>query len=282
MIGLVICAILIGLVLGLLGSGGSILTLPVLVYFLGHTEKVAIAESSAIVGFLALFAAIPAAYAKNIDWRNVVYFGIPGTLGAYFAAWGAKWVSGSVQLLVFSLVLFPAAWVMFRGGAPALPCELDAGEKKNAEAVKHHSAFWIVLEGLFVGGLTGLVGIGGGFLIVPALVILGRLPIRLAVGTSLLVIFFKSMSSFARYQTDLVDRGLSVDWVTIGWFVVFGTVGTVAGQYLACRLNQQVLKRVFAIFLLVMGIFVMGHQILKMTGAAESGAAQGQVEDSSH
>ena len=110
----VVGAILIGLTLGLLGSGGSILTVPVLVYLLGHQDKVAIAESLAIVGGIALAGMIPYARARLIDWRSVVLFGLPGMAGTYGGAWLARFVSGPAQLTLFAGVMLIAAWMMMR------------------------------------------------------------------------------------------------------------------------------------------------------------------------
>lgn len=156
-------ALLIGLSLGLLGSGGSILTVPVLVYLLGEPPKQAIAESLLIVGGIALLGAVPYALRGLVDFRNVLFFGLPGMAGTYFGAWLSRFVSGQVQLLTFALVMLLAAYFMAR----PLPLKRQEGGRKPWK---------IVLDGLFVGALTGFVGVGGGFLIVPALVLLGGFP----------------------------------------------------------------------------------------------------------
>ena len=112
---MIIGAILIGVTLGLMGSGGSILTVPVLVYVVGHDKNMAVAESMAIVGVIALIAAIPNAIYKQIDWRSVVFFGIPGMVGTFIGAWiGANLFSGEAKLIFFALVMIFAAWSMFR------------------------------------------------------------------------------------------------------------------------------------------------------------------------
>ncbi|HSG69327.1 MAG TPA: sulfite exporter TauE/SafE family protein, partial [Planctomycetaceae bacterium] len=212
----VLGALLIGITLGLLGSGGSILTVPVLVYLLGHADKVAIAESLAIVAGIALVAMIPYARAHQVDWRSVVYFGLPGMAGSYLGAWLAMFVSGPAQLILFALIMLVAAWMMLRKKAVETEAPL-------ADLQAHRHPIWqIALEGLGVGVLTGLVGVGGGFLIVPALVLLGGLSIRLAVGTSLAVIFLKSVAGFWKYLSVLKGFDLSVDWSTILLFLVVG------------------------------------------------------------
>ena len=107
-------ALVIGLTLGLMGSGGSILTVPVLIYLLGQEEKLAIAGSLAIVGMISLAASIPYIRDRLVDWRSVFMFGIPGMIGTYFGAWSSAWVDGSVQLMVFAGVMLGASWMMLR------------------------------------------------------------------------------------------------------------------------------------------------------------------------
>jgi hypothetical protein len=271
-------ALLIGLSLGLLGSGGSILTVPVLVYLLGHEGKSAIAESLAIVGGIALAGAIPYAYTRQIDWRSAIFFGIPGMIGTYGGAWLAKFLPVAVQLVLFAAVMLLAAWMMYRqtcrkleSPAPGDPSQAGKSTGSTNHSTRPHPLWKIVVEGLAVGVLTGLVGVGGGFLIIPALVLLGGLPMRLAVGTSLVVIAAKSFAGFAKYMDVLNDIDAALDWSTIGWFVGLGIVGTFVGNYLGTKLNQRALQRVFAVFLLVMGGFVLSQELPKVwsqTGAA--------------
>ncbi|WP_117237197.1 sulfite exporter TauE/SafE family protein [Thermus sediminis] len=237
-------ALLIGLSLGLLGSGGSILTVPVLVYLLEVPPKQAIAESLLIVGGIALLGAIPYALRDLVSWRNVLLFGLPGMAGTYLGAWLSQFVSGETQLLTFALVMLLAAYFMARP-APLRP----ASHKRQA---------WkIVLEGTAVGALTGFVGVGGGFLIVPALVLLGGLPMHLAVGTSLLIIAIKSFVGFYAYLHLLPALGLSVNLSTAGLFILAGALGSLLGGRLALRLPQEALKRGFALFLVGMGAYIV-------------------------
>ncbi|MDZ7680806.1 MAG: sulfite exporter TauE/SafE family protein [Fodinibius sp.] len=194
-------ALLVGLSLGLLGSGGSILTVPVLIYLADEPEKVAIAESLGIVGAISFAGFIPYALKKQVHWRSVILFGLPGMAGTYGGAMIAGYVSGTFQLLLFAAVMVAAAIMMFR----------DEKKKVNVSAeIEISHAWWkIVLEGLAVGILTGLVGVGGGFLIVPALVLLGGLPMSLAIGTSLLIIAMKSFSGFFKYMEVLANLHVS-------------------------------------------------------------------------
>ena len=262
-------ALIVGLMLGLLGSGGSILTVPVLVYVLGHHGKVAIAESLAIVGGIALAGMLPYARARQVDWRSVVFFGLPGMAGTYGGAWLAKFISGPAQLVIFGCVMLAAAWMMFRKsrGTPAAVTDEP-----------RHPLWQVMLEGASVGVMTGVVGVGGGFLIVPALVILGRLPMRLAVGTSLVVISLNSGMGFLKYLGALRDLQLAVDWHTIAVFLVVGVVGSLVGNVLGARMNQQVLRKAFAVFLAAMGLFVMAreapHVMRLVQGSGTSSVAE--------
>ncbi|MHC4875524.1 MAG: sulfite exporter TauE/SafE family protein [Planctomycetota bacterium] len=260
---MIIGALAIGLTLGLLGSGGSILTVPVLVYVLGHDDKAAIAESLAIVGTIALIGMLPYARRRQVDWRSVVFFGLPGMAGTYAGAWLARLVTGPVQLVLFACVMLLAAGLMFRK-ARAANLSTTAGD---AETRIPQAVWKIALEGLFVGVVTGLVGVGGGFLIVPALVVLGGLPMRLAVGTSLVVVALKSFSGFLKYLGVVSSLGGHIDWQTIGVFAVVGIAGSLVGNALSQRINQHALKRAFAGFLVVMGLFVLGREVPQVLAA---------------
>lgn len=244
-------ALIIGLTLGLLGSGGSAITVPVLVYLVGHNTKQSIAESMAIVGLISVAAAIPYAKSNQIDWRSVWYFGIPGMLGTFIGAWLGGLAAEAIQLVVFGVVLIAAAWVMMRNSNPG-------AEEENDSAEVLRSPIWkIAIEGMVVGIVTGFVGVGGGFLIVPALVVFGKLPMRLAIGTSLVIIAFKAAIGFAKYQQFLMAHDMSVDTQTILVFVLIGIVGSLIGKSLNARMNQRLLKKVFAAFLVLLGGFVI-------------------------
>ena len=242
-------AVAIGLVLGLLGSGGSILTVPVLVYLAGQPDKVAIAESLAIVGAIASVGAASYARQRLVDWRAVVGFGVPGIVGTYLGAVAAAHVPGAVQLVLFGVVMLAAAGAMLRGRAGL---EGEARGKKPA---------WMVaLLGASVGVMTGLVGVGGGFLIVPALVLLVGLDMRLAVGTSLSIIVLNSATGFVTYLDVLAAAGGAVDWRLVGAFAAVGVVGSLVGSRLSGRVPQAGLRRGFAVFLVVMGLFILSQE----------------------
>lgn len=240
-------AVAIGLSLGLLGSGGSILTVPILVYWVGESEKVAIAESLAIVGLIALAGSIPYSRRGLVDRRTVGWFGVPGMVGAYLGAYLGGLVSGSFQLLLFAIIMLVAAVLMAR------PPRLESTSAPTRKLWK------VVIDGLIVGALTGFVGVGGGFLIVPALVLLGGLSMHMAVGTSLAIIALKSFVGYAKYLDVLADLNLTVDLGLIGLFAGLGIVGTWIGRRIADRVPQAQLRQVFALFLCLMGLFIIGR-----------------------
>lgn len=238
-------ALAIGLSLGLLGAGGSILTVPVLVYLVGQVDKVAIAGSLAIVGGISLVGAVPYIFQHRVDWRSVALFGLPGMAGTYGGAYLATFVPGTLQLVVFGILVVLASMLMIR------PVQVQ-------DSPSTPQAYWkIITEGLVVGIITGFVGVGGGFLIVPALVLLGGLPMHVAVGTSLLIITLKSFSGLYKYLEVLQTLDLSLDWRVIGLFTLLGIVGSIVGNRLSSQLPQQMLRRAFASFLFVIGTFVL-------------------------
>jgi uncharacterized membrane protein YfcA len=238
-------AIAIGVSLGLLGSGGSIITVPVLVYLLGQDEKVAIAGSLFIVGSIALVGSLQYVRAGLIDWRNVLVFGAPGMAGTYLGALIAAYVAGVMQLGLFALVMLLASYMMLR------PADLTHVEHTRREAWK------IALDGLVVGVITGLVGVGGGFLIVPALVLLGGVTIHRAVATSLVIIALKSFSGFYKYIDVLNEQNLQLDWPTILLVTGLGIAGSFLGARIAKKMPQQRLKQGFGYFLVVMGLYIL-------------------------
>jgi uncharacterized protein len=242
-------ALIIGFTLGLLGSGGSILTVPVLVYMLGQDEKVAIASSLAIVGLISLFGSIPYIKRQVTDWKMVALFGFPGVAGTYVGAWASVLVSGVVQLTVFAAVMMVAAYFMIK------PAKAD---NSSSLSVTSHPLM-ISVEGMAVGALTGFVGVGGGFLIVPALVLFGGISMHRAIATSLVIIAMKSLAGFMKY-VDVMDSA-EIDFAVIGLFSVLGIIGCVMGGYVAPLIPQDKLKKTFGFVLIVMGIFIFYRTI---------------------
>lgn len=244
-------ALAIGLSLGLLGSGGSILTVPVLVYLLGQNEKVAIASSLAIVGAIATVASLNYLRQGLIAWRCVWLFGLPGMAGTYLGAWSSAYVSGAAQLSVFAAVMVCAAYFMLK---PTMH-RPTAVQRKPAHTV---------IDGLLVGTVTGFVGVGGGFLIVPALVLLGGLPMHRAIATSLVIIALKSFTGFWKYLGVLAEQNLQVDMQVIVMISLIGMIGSLAGTHIGGHIDADKLKRGFAGFLVLMGIAIFSQSATQL------------------
>lgn len=236
-------ALLIGLSLGLLGGGGSILTVPVLHYVLGYPVKEAIPMSLVVVGLTSGFGAISHWRAGTVRWRTALAFGPPGIVGAILGAELGLHVEATTQLTVFAIVLLAAAASMLRGGMASEP----ATPRHDRQPLP-----FITLVGALVGVLTGFVGVGGGFLYVPALALLGGLAMKEAIGTSLVLILLACSAGLLRYSGQL-----ELDWSAIALFSGIAFLGVVAGGRLVPYVSQRALKRGFAVFLLVMGALVL-------------------------
>lgn len=234
-------ALTIGLSLGLLGSGGSILTVPVLHYLLGQPEQAAIGGSLLVVGSIAAVAAVPYAWARQVAWQDVLWFGLPGMAGAWAGAALARWIPGDVQLAGFAFAMLIAAWRMLA------PQALD--ERRTAIARPRST---ILAGGAGVGLLSGIVGVGGGFLIVPALVLLAKVPLSRAIGTSLAIITLNSLAGFASYVSVLAAKDVQLDWRTLAIVTGVGITGSLLGHQLGKRLPQPLLRRIFGVTLMLL------------------------------
>lgn len=239
-------ALLVGGSLGLLGGGGSILTVPIFVYVLGIEPKAAIAMSLGVIGLVSLAGAWSHWRDGRVDVRIALVFGSVAMAGTYLGARLSVFMSGTAQLVLFAVVMLVAAGFMYGDRPPV--------DEASSAPVRGPVLRWalIALEGVAVGILTGLVGVGGGFLIVPALVLLGDLPMKLAVGTSLLVIAMKSASGFVGY---LGTPG--IDAVFMATFSAAAVVGIVIGSRFVRIVPQRALRKTFAGFLVVMGALIL-------------------------
>ncbi|MEO8622660.1 MAG: sulfite exporter TauE/SafE family protein [bacterium] len=239
-------AALIGLSLGLMGGGGSILTVPIFVYVLGFDPKQAIVMSLPVVGVTSFVGALAHWRSGNINLRTAALFGVVAMAGAYLGARLAVYLNGAVQLSLLAVVMLVAAVSMFRSvnREPMVSTDATAGDTMSIAL--------LVPTALGVGLMTGIVGIGGGFLVVPALVLLGRVPIKQAVGTSLLVIAMNCASGYVGYIGQVViPRRFLVG------FTFVAVLGIIAGTYMVRYVSQRSLKRAFAIFLVLMGAFIL-------------------------
>ncbi|MBZ0234819.1 MAG: sulfite exporter TauE/SafE family protein [Deltaproteobacteria bacterium] len=243
-------ALLVGIALGLLGGGGSILTLPILTYVAGMETKAAIAASLFVVAVTSATGVITHARAGRVRWRTGLLFGAAGMVGAYGGGRVAAYIPGQALMVAFALMMLATAFAMLRGRR--VPALAPATARRELPIGK------ILAEGIVVGVVTGIVGAGGGFLVVPALALLGGLSMEVAVGTSLVVI---SMKSFAGFYGHLqhVD---GLDWpLTLG-VTAIAVVGSFAGAALAGRVPPQMLRKGFGAFVLLMAAFVLSRELM--------------------
>jgi uncharacterized membrane protein YfcA len=246
-------ALLVGVSLGLLGGGGSILTVPILRYALGMEGHAAIATSLLVVGTTSLAAMIAHARRGCVQWRTGFLFGGAGTLGAFLAGRVAHRLPASLMLLAFGALMFATALAMLR---PQRTVHERDGQRPSELPISK-----ILGAGLIFGSVTGLLGAGGGFLVVPALALLGRLPIANAIGTSLLVIALNSFAGFAGYYGHVaIDRPLAFG------ICAAAVVGSFGGALLASRLSAKILRLGFGWFVIAMAFFILAQEVPLLLG----------------
>ncbi len=232
----------IGVTLGLFGGGGSILTTPMLVYVLGMDPKAAIATSLLVVCLTSVAGMVQHARAGNVHWRTGGVFGAAGMAGAYLGGLAADFIPAAVLMGLFTLLMGVTAAAMLRGRGAVTPRAAQAAWKIGA-------------IGAAVGAVTGLVGAGGGFVVVPALVLLGGLPVQQAIGTSLLVIAMNTLAGFAGHAAHAqVDLGVA------GMVTAAAVTGALVGSRLGAGIQPDRLRRGFGGLVLVMTTFVLYQQ----------------------
>lgn len=249
-------ALVTGLSLGLLGSGGSIIIIPVLLYLCGLGEKEAIGSALLIVGCISSVGAIDYIRKKLVYWDALLWFGIPGMIGTYIGAWLAIWMSGLLQLSLFALIMLIASIFMLR--KPAI------SQDKTNEPQDKRPWYQLILGGFIVGIMTGTVGVGGGFLIVPALLFLARFKMQNAVATSMVIITCNALIGFYKYTEVFHQHSLHFNWGLITIITLLGIIGSLFGAKLAMKIEQHKLRKIFGIFLIVMGTYMLIHSILQM------------------
>ena len=242
----VLLAVGIGISLGLLGGGGSILAVPLLVYVAGLPAKEAIATSLLVVGATSAVAVLPHARRHRVRWRTGLVFGLAGMAGAYAGGRLSAYIPGAVLLTGFAGMMLVTAIAMIRGR-----------KQVPGRVVPHElPVLRVVIDGVVVGLVTGLIGAGGGFLVVPALALLGGLPMPIAVGTSLLVIAMKSTAGLAGYLADV-----NLNWPLAIAVTAAAVLGSLGGSRLAGHIREAVLRQAFGWFVIAMGILVLGQQL---------------------
>jgi len=250
------CALIIGVSLGLIGGGGSILAVPVLAYLFSVNEKVATAYSLFIVGTSALVGGLKQHFKGYVDWRTAIVFGIPAIIGVTLVRYYVVPALPDVLFTVndfqftrrmgmfglFAALMIPAAFSMLR----------ERKENRKADDDVKYNYPLILIEGLIVGAVTGVIGAGGGFLIIPALVILTNVRMKVAVATSLIIIAFKSLLGFFLGDALTMD----IDWQFLAFFTGLSLIGIFIGSYVGSFIDGKKLKKGFGYFIFVMAVFI--------------------------
>ncbi len=253
---------MIGVRLGLIGGGGSILTVPVLVYILGVNPVLATAYSLFVVGSTPLLGSVTYMKKGLVNYKTALVFAIPSFIAVFLTRkffvpalpdplfnLGEAIITKNIGIMVFFALIMLAASYSMITTKKCVDCD------ENEPVVFNFPM--IALEGSIVGVITGIVGAGGGFLIIPALVLLAKLPMKMAVGTSLLIIAAKSLIGFLG---DLSTQ--SIDWQLLLIFTSLSIVGIFIGSALSKKINEKVLKTGFGWFVLVMGIYIITKELL--------------------
>lgn len=257
-----ILAALVGISLGLIGSGGSILTVPILVYVMGVNPVTATAYSLFIVGSTALVGGVRNALQKQVVFKTALMFGIPSIISVFATR---RWIVPNIPdeifslgsftltkpialLILFAIVMIFASIRMIRSGRK---------DNQKPEHEKEVHLFMLWMQGVMVGLLAGLVGAGGGFLIIPALVLMAGMPMKKAVGTSLFIIAAQSLIGF----TGDLQGGHVIDWGLLFRFTGFAIAGILLGIALSKKFHADKLKIVFGWFVLLMGIYILVREL---------------------
>lgn len=238
-------AVLIGVSLGLLGGGGSILAVPLLTYVAGMEPREAVAGSLFVVAVTSAVSLISHARRGNVRWRIGALFGTASMFGAFAGGLIGSRIPGTVLMIAFALMMLVTAAAMLRR-RKAVPTSSPGGEHSSLRRWR------ILADGLIVGLVTGMVGAGGGFLVVPALALLAGLPMSAAVGTSLVVITMKSVAGLGGYLT-----AVTLDWPLILLVTGAAVMGALLGSQLTDRIPEGGLRKAFGIFVLIMGGLVL-------------------------
>lgn len=255
-------ALIVGLVLGLIGGGGSILTVPILVYFLGYSPIIATGYSLFVVGSTAFVGTLRNIKKRTIDFKTAIIFAIPSIITVFmvrslvipnlpdviFTAGNFKFTNSLFIMLVFAVVMLLAGWSMIKSK--------NVNSENEIKKFNNTHYFAIGTQAIGIGALAGLVGAGGGFLIVPALVLLVKLPIKKAISTSLFIISIQSLIGFLG---DL--KTLTIDWQFLITFTTISIVGIFIGLELAKRISAKGLKRGFGYFTIVMAIYIIYKEL---------------------
>ncbi|MDA7559105.1 sulfite exporter TauE/SafE family protein [Flavobacteriaceae bacterium] len=253
-------ALMVGIILGLIGGGGSILTVPILVYLIGLNPVTATAYSLFVVGTTSIFGAVKHIKDKSVNIRIAIIFAIPALITVYLTRRFLVPVIPESLFTFFNIEVTKHIFIMLFFASIMLLASFSMIKSNRSLTLKHfetnHHTVLIIIEGIVVGVLTGIVGAGGGFLIVPALVILGKLPMKLAIGTSLIIISMKSLIGFLGDIQNIV-----IDWTFLIMFTAISVIGIYIGIYIAQFISGTNLKKGFGWFTLLMACYIIFREL---------------------
>ena len=272
--------LVVGAGMGLVGAGGAIFTVPIFGIVLGHAPKAAFIEALAVTGGIALVSGLIAARRGLVDWRCVLIFGSAGIVGTQLATPIAVRMNPTVQVLLFALVALVAAWRMWKSGrdteapedvGPAIDSNATiepgvvVGGATDSLLLRESSRGWPVRSlaiGTGIGALTAILGVGGGFILIPALVVVERMPMRIAVGTSLTVIVINATAGLLGQWWSGGCAQVHIDVATVAITTAGGIVGSMFGGALARRIPPSVLRSTFALLLVIAGLGLAAKHLL--------------------
>lgn len=254
----IIAGLATGLVLGLLGSGGAIITVPALIYLLGVEAKSAIAMSLGIIAITAGISVLTHWRRGNVSFSVATAFGVFSAAGTYLGARAGLLMPSVMQLGLFAVVMLAAAWRMARQDTATGTQKSDGGDA-SASRLTPNRIGHIAVHGILVGALAGMVGVGGGFLIVPALVLLSGLPMKRAVGTSLAIVTVNSIAGFAGYAGNI-----PIDYSLMATFTSIAVVGSFVGTAVSRHVSAASLRRGFAALLVVVAFYIIVRETLHL------------------
>jgi uncharacterized membrane protein YfcA len=254
-----ILSILIGISLGLIGSGGSILTIPILVYVFHVSPSHATTYSLFVVGVSALAGSINGAKHKLLDYKTALYFGLPSVISVFLMRKFLVPLLPNELLTISNFTLTTDLLIMLVFSVLMILASFSMIQKRKmteivSSEINHNN---LIFKGLFVGLLTGFVGVGGGFLIIPALLFTAKLPMKKAVATSLIIIVFNSLIGFLGSITST-----KIDWNFLLLFTAFAVIGIFIGMYLSKKITNEKLKPLFGWFVLLTGIYIIIKEVI--------------------
>lgn len=241
--------LLISLSISLMGTGGAILLPAILIYFFGLDVKTSLASSLLFVGIITLFRSLFLIKYKHIEIKLILLFGLPAILGTYFGTLISTYNTGSMQLLFYALLILVGSMLLMR--------------KTDYINIHHEKHYWqVVIDGIIIGVITSFVGVGGSFLIVPALILMGGLELKNAIASSLVIVAIKSFIGFYQFSIELQKLKLFIDWQWLFNIIVIGVISLLAWYFLNHYLKQKLLKIAFSIILFSTGISILSYEFL--------------------